>query len=214
MSAKSPLFKKKKPIPDFFVLLEQQCQVCVEGISQLIRYMEETDPARRAEYFDRVGACEKEADALRRELIQGVESSFFTPFDREDIYSLSRQIDDIMDKVDELKEMLDFFQISAFSSVLEIANVALEAMENVKTFAAELKKPPDDDCWQYLIKAKKDENRAKRIYWQSVIDIGNMHAPTHYLLRMRELTKDMNELANKIAKAADKMSEVKMKMIK
>ena len=46
---------------------------------------------------ERVGQLEREEDELRRILIDDLNRTFVTPIDREDIYALSRAVDDMID---------------------------------------------------------------------------------------------------------------------
>lgn len=52
-----------------------------------------------AEQAETVVAAEKEADAVLREVRQNLERSIVTPFDREDIQSLSNSLDDVLDEM-------------------------------------------------------------------------------------------------------------------
>ena len=85
------LLKKQ---PDRFVqLLLQQTDYTVKGMEALTEYMD--DPCtERAQVITRM---EKEADEVRRILIDELNHTFVTPMDREDIHALSRAIDDIID---------------------------------------------------------------------------------------------------------------------
>ncbi len=98
------LFQRK---PDRFMeLLIQQAEFTVQGMEGLVAYMQNQSD----ESADRVRKTEKEADEVRRILIDELNHTFITPLDREDIFTLSRTIDDILDyaysTVDEM-EILD-----------------------------------------------------------------------------------------------------------
>ena len=87
-------FRKKKC--DFCEMLRSQAEKVLEGLDALHRWAEEKDPGQR----EKVKQVEQEADELRRILIEELNQTFVTPFDREDIFSLSRAIDDVMDYAD------------------------------------------------------------------------------------------------------------------
>lgn len=46
---------------------------------------------------ERLTEVEHDSDAITHELYKKINSTFVTPFDREDIYSLGSQLDDVMD---------------------------------------------------------------------------------------------------------------------
>ena len=85
------LFKRR---PDRFIqLLQEQAEFTVLGMEALLSYLEKPSSKRA----DEVERLEKEADEVRRILIDELNRTFVTPMDREDIHALSRAIDDVLD---------------------------------------------------------------------------------------------------------------------
>ena len=99
MSKKS--FFKKQERPNFYYMLTRQCEITSRGISLLLKYIDTRDD----ELAEQIEHCEKDADKVRRSLIDYVENSFITPLDRHDLFALSRIIDDITDKIKDLKNV-------------------------------------------------------------------------------------------------------------
>ena len=85
------LFKKRQNI--FIKMIHDQAALTLEGLEALQTYFENNDPAAAK----LLTAKEKEADEARRILIDELNRTFVTPFDREDIFALSRAIDDVLD---------------------------------------------------------------------------------------------------------------------
>ena len=92
-------FKKRKPFPgsksQFFEILSRQAAKTLEGLEALWNFAENGTK----ENANLVRNVEREADELRRILIQELDQTFVTPLDREDIYNLSRAIDDVVDDI-------------------------------------------------------------------------------------------------------------------
>ena len=83
-----------KPRQDKFLrMLIEQAAKTLEGMEALEDYMKNANE----EAAKRVTRAEKEADEVRRILIDELLHTFITPIDREDIFALSRAIDDIID---------------------------------------------------------------------------------------------------------------------
>ena len=83
-----------KPRQSNFVrLLIQQAEYAVWGMDALEKYMKKRSP----KHAEQVRTMEKEADEVRRILIDELNRTFVTPIDREDIHALSRAIDDVLD---------------------------------------------------------------------------------------------------------------------
>ena len=58
------------------------------------------------EGIDAVRACERRGDELTRDLLHRLNTSFVTPFDREDIHALTEELDDVVDDVLEVAHRL------------------------------------------------------------------------------------------------------------
>ncbi|PIZ24990.1 MAG: DUF47 domain-containing protein, partial [Chloroflexi bacterium CG_4_10_14_0_8_um_filter_57_5] len=88
------MFKLFKPRQDQFLkLINDQASLTLKGTELLQEYMKSPDP----ETVTQITATEKEADEVRRILIEELNRTFITPIDREDIFALSRTIDDVLD---------------------------------------------------------------------------------------------------------------------
>ena len=71
-----------------------------------------------------------------------------------------------------------------------------------------------ENFWDYLVKAKKNENQIKRLYWENINDLDRYKASLRDIIIIREFSKDLNKLANKVGQAADSISDIKIKSIK
>ena len=202
-------FFKKNAMPNFFNLMESQCTISLQGVDELICYIDE----RCQESYDAIERFEKEADMVRKELIMGAKAVFITPIERHDMFALSRRIDDIMDKIKDIKDLIEILDIDLPEDITEIAKICRDSIDCLREAIINWDCKNQDKFWEYLIKAKKSENAIKRIYWKIVLQIDEKTMPLSYVVRMREISKDMNELGNKIGKAADNMGDIKMKMM-
>jgi uncharacterized protein Yka (UPF0111/DUF47 family) len=80
-------------MPDFYLLLNQQCDLVAEGTSALLEFMQGGD----LQSAERVLEIERRADALRAENMMVLHQAFATPFDREDIYRSVTAIHEVID---------------------------------------------------------------------------------------------------------------------
>ena len=78
------MFKRKESL-NFYSLLIKQAEVIRDAVAALCAYCQEPTKERG----DFVKVKEKEADAVRRELVEDINRTFITPIDREDIYAIS-----------------------------------------------------------------------------------------------------------------------------
>jgi len=60
---------------------------------------------------EQVKAIETEGDSLTREIVTLLNTQYITPFDREDIYLLATEIDDVVDYVEEASDLLGLYGV-------------------------------------------------------------------------------------------------------
>jgi len=94
-----------------------------------------TDP----DAHDKVRACERRGDELVRTILQRLNTTFVTPFDREDIHALAEELDDV---VDDMLEVSHRLQISGMGAALpelkEQADLVVQCAEETQALLARL----------------------------------------------------------------------------
>jgi predicted phosphate transport protein (TIGR00153 family) len=73
-----------------------------------------SNPADSASH-EKIAACEHRGDELVRAIVQRLNTTFVTPFDREDIHALAEELDDV---VDDMLEVSHRMQITGITSAL------------------------------------------------------------------------------------------------
>jgi uncharacterized protein len=100
-------------------------------------------PAERAAYAERVKDAEHAGDDLTHEILVKLNSTFVTPFDREDIYRLTSSLDDVVDAMEEAADRIVLYRLGDLPAgittqvdVLQRAAAATaEAMPRLATMA-------------------------------------------------------------------------------
>jgi len=156
MSIQDILFPKDK---EFLDLLAQQAAKAVESLKVLKEYVETGDD----QLSTRMTTLEVEGDALRRQLIQKLNKTFVTPIDREDLFSLSRSLDNILDYAeDALLEMI-LFEIEVNEYLREMVNLLVEAAQGLAEAVGRILSAPSS-ANNGTIKIKKLENEVSNLY--------------------------------------------------
>jgi predicted phosphate transport protein (TIGR00153 family) len=101
------------PTDDAFFGLFNESAANVAECARRLRDLlsDPTDAARH----EKVVACERRGDELVRTIVQRLNTTFVTPFDREDIHALAEELDDV---VDDMLEVSHRMQISGITSAL------------------------------------------------------------------------------------------------
>src|SRR3954452_22420835 len=109
MSRLSQIFAPKER--EFFDLFEEAGNNCVRAAG-LLQHMLEHWPDHGETLRD-VVVCEQEGDRITHDIIQRLNQTFVTPFDREDIIALASGLDDIVDYIEEVADLLGLYRIEA-----------------------------------------------------------------------------------------------------
>src|SRR3954454_24076627 len=97
---------------EFFDLFEEAGRNAVRGAELLERLLEHW-PDKGAELRAEILEIEHEGDRITHDIIQRLNHSFVTPFDREDIIALASGLDDVVDSIEEVADFLGLYRIEA-----------------------------------------------------------------------------------------------------
>ncbi|MCI1965209.1 MAG: DUF47 family protein [Oscillospiraceae bacterium] len=192
---------------DFFQLLREQSEYILKSIRALDSYVQNLNPDDAEE----VKTLEEQADQKRFELVQGLDSTFITPYDREDIYMLSKSLDDILDYYKTTVKEMEIYQVGQSPELAAFIAVLKDASANIYNAVCNMEKKPKAAI-QYAVKAKKCENKVESIYRHSVAAL-LMGDDIKYILKMRELYRHLSNCADRIDEASDMVCHILMKEI-
>ena len=94
----------------YFVLFRQMTSYIYDAASKLAEMLADKNGDYR-EYLKQIKAIEHACDELTHSISKKLNSSFITPFDREDIYMLSGSLDDIVDLIDDAARAMVMYNV-------------------------------------------------------------------------------------------------------
>src|SRR5581483_879384 len=192
----------------FVSLLCDQADLAVRSL-QLLRELER-DGRAPEQGADAVKQVEREGDEIRRILIDELARTYSTPFDREDLFVLSRAIDDIIDAADEAARELATFRIAPPEGLGQMTDVLVEGARHIRLAVAELVDHPTVAA-DHAVRAKRSENRIDDIYHASVDELFDSTRETSALLKVREIYRHLKNSADRIDEVADDISIIVIK---
>lgn len=194
----------------FHELIEEQASLTYKGMKLLVKYMETHDH----DMAEKLTLREKEADEVRRILIDELNRTFVTPFDREDIFSLSRAIDDVIDYAYSTVDEMEILQVEPTSYMQRMSSLLLDAAYEILLAVQRLKKHPAVAI-DHAQRAKALENRVEGVYREAVADLFSGPEDVHHIvemLKMREVYRHLSNAADRGDEAANVISNIVVKM--
>ncbi|MBE9471365.1 MAG: DUF47 family protein [Chloroflexi bacterium] len=194
----------------FIQLLIQQAEYTVKGMEALQEYMD--DPCK--ERAGLVTRMEKEADEVRRILIDELNRTFVTPIDREDIFALSRAIDDIIDYGYTTVGEMDILEVEPNDYLRRMASLLYDAAREIQLGVQRLADHPGV-AEDHAVRAKALENRIETVYREAIAEL--FHRPQDIehvveMLKLREIYRHLSNAADRGDEAANVLSDIVVKM--
>jgi len=190
---------------DFYKLLSDQATKTQEGLGSLVEFI--NNPTQ--DNGNKVSQIEEEADEIRRILIDDLNRTFVTPIDREDIFSLSRSVDDVIDYAETTVEEMLVLDIKPDAHIKQIVEVLFDASKSVAMAVKNIKEHPGV-CIEHVIKARKSEHKIERLYRQALAELFNTNDVIK-ILKTREVYRHLSNAADRVVSAANVISDILVK---
>lgn len=200
-------FKRREAI--FNKLIEDQATITFEGLRLLVKYLESPS----ADVAEELSLKEKEADEVRRILIDELNRTFVTPFDREDIFALSRSIDDMIDYADTTVVEMGILNVRPTPYMQRIASLLKDAGWEIQQAVLRLQKNPGVAI-EHAQRAKALENRVEAVYREAVANLFTGPEDIHHvveMLKMREVYRHLSNAADRGDEAANTIADIVVK---
>ena len=200
-------FKKRESI--FIKLIHDQAAFTLEGMEALKAYMGEDTSAA-----ERIISAEKQADEARRILIAELNKTFVTPFDREDIFALSRTIDDVLDYAYSTVTEMEVLKVKPTSFMLDIAGLLRDAANELLMAVDRLELHPEV-ANEHAHRAKSLENRVEDVYRAALADLFSGAEDIKHVMKMlksREVYRHLSNAADRGDEAANVIADIVVKI--
>jgi uncharacterized protein len=143
--------------PDLLTMLRNQAAITVEAVDALVAWSN-GEPAAA----DSVRDCEHRADATKRELWQAVRDSFSPPLDAEDVYTLSADLDEVLNAAKDLVREMEVMNMEPDAPTHEMVTLLADAVGHLADAFRCLR--TEEDATQYADAAIKCQRRVEHAY--------------------------------------------------
>jgi uncharacterized protein len=130
--------------------------------------------------------AEQEGDRITHDIIKRLNSTFVTPIDREDIYGLATQMDDIVDYTEEAADFMGLYKIEApMAQAGALTKVLVGACEQLAEGLESLRDFKDLD--KYWIEIHRLENEGDRISRDAVASLFSNGIDPMVVIRWKDI---------------------------
>ncbi|MFI5028340.1 MAG: DUF47 domain-containing protein [Solirubrobacterales bacterium] len=185
--------------PDVLGMLGRQSQITVEGMDELVAWAHGD-----ADAADRLRRCEHRADDSKRELREALTEAFSTPLELEDIFELSRGLDEI---INEAKNTVGEAEAMRTAPDEAIAEMAAELAAGTRRLVKALDLLEGDDrtgataAADRAVKEQRHLQHTYRAAMSALIEVEDLHE----LGARRELYRRMARTGDELARVAERI---------
>ena len=169
-----------------------------------------SDGADREGIAEKMRACEHAGDEATHAILRRLNESFITPFDREDIYRLASQLDDVMDYMEEASDLVVLYKVDEFpKDIVRQVEVLERAAELTADAMPRLRAMKDLDA--YWIEINRLENQGDQVYRKLLAHLfgGDYDALT--VLKLKEVIERLEEAADAFEHVAHIVESIAVK---
>ena len=184
--------------PDAIGLLRRQTAVTIEALEGLKAWAEGDEAAAEI-----VREAEPRGDAAKRDLLNALRDAFILQMEPEDLFTLSRGIDWILDHARDLIEEAQAMDVSPTAGLAAMAALLLEATRQIDDAIARL--GSDDDASTTAADAAiKTARRLEHVYYAEtakLLEVGDMRER----ISLRELYRRCDLLSHLVVDVAERV---------
>ena len=192
----------------FFDLFEEMAEKVKQGADQLLDLLSNyTDLDRKA---DRIVDTEHEGDELTHEVMRRLNTTFVTPFDREDIYRLASSLDDILDHIEAAADLLQLHKIEEpLRQMVQLAETL--ALAAGKTAAAMPSLREMKNMEEYWVEINRLENEGDRSYRRTIAELFSGDYKAMDVLKWKDIIEEIEGAIDRLEDVANTIESIVLK---
>ena len=157
-----------------------------------------------------IGECERQGDEITRQILRRLNSSFVTPFDREDIHALTEELDDVVDEMQAAADLLVLHNVEKpLPDVKELADILVEAAETNVQLIHKLPKLRGLDSELETI--DRLESAADKAYRRTVAHLFSGEYKAFAVLKWKDVVEAIEASVNNIENISDIVERIALK---
>ena len=192
----------------FYDMFSESAKNLVAGAELLAEML--PNGADRADIAARMREAEHQGDEFTHGIVRRVNTTFVTPFDREDIYALASGLDDVMDFMEEAVDLVLLYEVSALPSELadmvevlqRAAELTADAMPRLRTMR---------DLEEYWIEINRLENDGDKSYRRIVAKLFNGQYDVLTVMKLKDVVDSLEAAIDAFETVANIVEQIAVK---
>jgi predicted phosphate transport protein (TIGR00153 family) len=192
----------------FYDLFSASAQHLVTGAGLLAEMLAEG--ADREAVAQRMRDAEHAADETTHEIVRRVNSTFITPFDREDIYALASGLDDVMDLMDQAVDEILLYEVQDLPSELSTQVDVLQQCADL-TAAAMPRLRSMKDLAEYWVEVNRLENTGDKAFRRILAKLFSGQFQALEVLKLKDVVESLEGAVDAFETVANIVEQIAVK---
>ena len=156
----------------------------------------------------RITEVEHRGDTMRAELVSRLAGVLVAPIDHEDLFRLSRSIDDVLDNLRDFVRAWDLYGMEEEADFVSLLDATARGVRDLRVAVQAVAEDPRD--MNRALASKKSANEIRRLY---DVELGRLFRgrPTMEVVKCRELLRRLDVVGLRLNEAADRLSDAAIK---
>ena len=194
---------------EYFVFFSQITEKIREASNILVDMLEDGSENFEA-YTKRIKDAEHACDELTHQITIKLNKSFITPFDREDIFTLSVALDDVCDYIDAGARAIVMYDINEINDHAKgLAAIIRSLATEINSAVSLLKKP--NGMNQHIVEIHRLENEADEIYFRAIGELFHQQTDPIKLIKWKELYEILENATDRCESVANIIESIVLK---
>jgi uncharacterized protein len=163
-----------------------------------------------AEAHEQISAIEHRGDLLRGKVVGKLAQVLVAPIDREDLFRLSRSIDDVLDNLRDFVREWDLFDVSTKDPYVGLLDATTKGLEDLRKAVRIIGQDPKRLTSRTALATKKSANEIRRLYDVELSKLFQRKL-TMKVLKIRELLRRLDVVGLRLNEAADVLADAAVK---
>jgi len=170
-----------------------------------------SEPSKAAYHADQIKRLEHECDQFTHEVVNRLDRTFITPIDREDIYKLAGDLDDVIDVIDGVARRAQIFRVGAAPDGVKRLATVIEKAVGALAVGVEQLKRSDGDVMKASLEAKQLEEEADAIYHESLGRLFETETNAIELIKWKEIYDNLERCVDQTEDVANVLESISIK---
>jgi predicted phosphate transport protein (TIGR00153 family) len=162
---------------------------------------------------ERLVEVEHDSDQITHDLYKKINTSFITPFDREDIYKLGSQLDDVMDHLEAVGSLLYLYGLTKLPALPREMHELIDVLDQQAKVTAEAmpRLQSMKNLEDYWIECNRLENEGDRAYRMLLVRLFSGEYDALTVLKMKEVADELEAACDAFEHVANTVETIAVK---